>query len=314
MADQDDVQDWAVSGESTPTVEVPVDVPAPVDELPVAPVETDADEEDTIVDKQGRVRKARHKLGLAREENVPRIRELTRRLRTVERELEAEKTAKQGPQSGPVYSLPSPPAPVNMGLEPEIEQFADRDDPYGSWQRALATYDRKKDAAEVFDQAEQQQFEQARQQVGAYWMNVRSTHQMRLAAAAQANPRVSQVLQSVQVKPPPLLDLSIMLDDDSANVAVFLADRPALLDELTLMTAKQPVTQENVAIMRRLLHQKMAAASSGSVASSQVLPPAPRPPNPLRTAPMTAGDSLPSDGDSLEAHERAFYQRGAGRR
>ena len=124
--------------------------------------------------------------------------------------------------------------------------------------------------------------------------------------AVQSNPAAAQVLQSVRIQPPPLLDLSIMLDNNSANVALFLASHPDKLDELTLITASQPVTQQNVEIIRRKLQQMMAAGTTGAVAASPQPLKVPRPPTPVRTGPMRTGEAPPSDEESLEDHASRY--------
>ncbi len=60
---------------------------------------------------------------------------------------------------------------------------------------------------------------------------------------------------------------------------------------------------------QRLTTPPAQAVSTGSAA--RLLPPAaPRPPNPVRTGPLTTGDSPPDDDDqSLANHERYFGRR-----
>ena len=302
-----------------PVAVAPVAEPAAPEPGPDSDEEKEGPDAETerVRDAKGRWRN-RAKSQQAGPDDVPRIKELTRRLRQTEEQLQ-QVLAKSAPPAEvkPLVPAYQPPPQMQASFtepEPTLEQFADKDDPYGAWQRALAKWDRKQEAAEAAATQQQAQFQRQTQQTQQYWDGVRLGHQQKLVAAVQANPQVAQVLQSVQVQPPPLLDLSIMLDSNSVDVALFLAKNPSVLDEFALMTAVQPVTEQNVAATQRLLRQRMSAVGSGSVASSPVLPPAPRPPNPLRTAPMKTGEALPGDDDSLEAHEKAFPIHGRRRR
>jgi hypothetical protein len=318
------VSDWVETEDSAP-VEAPAPVSAPASTATAVAepasdiVETgdpdtplDDDGEPKVRDSKGRWR-SRARSQDARPEDVPRIRELTKKLRTMEAEVAALKAPKT-PAPEPVFALPTPPVPAKGDPEPTLEQFADRDDPYGAWQRALAKWDRQQEQLQAESGKQQEQFQQTTTEAEAYWAGVFDQHKQRLTALVAQRPEAATALQSVKIQPPPLLDRAIMLDTNSAEVALYLASHPDKLDELTLMTTSQPVTQQNVEIIRRRLQQMMTAVSSGSVASSPLFVPAPRPPNPLRTAPMTTGDPVPGDDASLESHERYFHQQRGRRR
>lgn len=271
--------------------------PEPDDEAPL----------DDVVDEDGQKRsrgsRAKSKMAAAR------INKLTAEKNALAERIHALE-ARQAPAAAPkapAYSLPTPPQPLPFEPEPTIEQFADKDDPYGAWQRALAKWDRKQEQLQAVGTQQQQQFQQTARQAEEYWAGVRQTHQQRLAEAVAKNPSHAQTLQSVSVQPPPVLDAAIMLDSSGVDVALFLATHPHILDEFVLMTAAQPVNEQTVAITRRLLRQRMSAGNTGSVAPSPSLTPAPRPPNPVRTGPMRTTDSPPGDDSmSLAAHERHF--------
>lgn len=269
----------------------------------VAPGDEDSPLDD-IVDEdshQPRSRGSRAKSKMA----AARINKLTAEKIALTQRIEALEAKQQPPASPaqPVFALPAAPRPLPTDPEPTIEQFADQDDPYGAWQRALAKWDRQQESLQAVAGQQQQQFQQTAQQAEAYWTGVRQTHQARLQAAVQANPAAAQALQSVVVQPPPVLDLSIMLDTDSAAVALFLATHPTVLDEFVLMTAAQPVTEQTVAITRRLLRQRMSAGTTGSVAPSS-LPTPPRPPNPVRTGATRSTSEAPGEGASIADHAK----------
>ena len=321
MSEQESVGDWDESPDLTPdeggtpvlaVAETPApETPAPEPEPEPEQTASESETEEAPETRDPRTGRYRAKKDRAKPGDVGRINELTRKLRTTEetltsklRETEAELQRLRAERTQPV-------PPASIGDEPTIEQFADKDDPYGSWQRALAAYDRKR---ERFDE-QQQQFQRQQEAYQAQQQQVLTqislSHQQRLAAAAAADPTVPQRLAQVQDYIPPALDHAIMLDSDSATVALFLADHPVVLDELLLMVGAQPYSEGLVGKVQRVLRQRMHTAGSGSVTPSRPFIPAPRPPNPLRTAPMNTGSGqVPADDNwSLEAHEKAFPAR-----
>lgn len=289
-----------------------VDMDAEVHKLD--PNESDEAAAERERDRSGRFRR-RAKSQHASPEDVPRIRELTKKLRTMEQELQALKAPKASDttQAEPsrVTPFPAPPAAVSGDPAPTIEQFAHQDDPYGAWLRATMKWELKQEQRQAEAAKQQQDFQAATAQVY-------EDHRKRLTALVAKNPAAAQVLQSVTLQPPPVLDRAIMLDPNSADVALYLASHPDVLEELVLLTTAQPVTRQTVEITQRRLHKLMTAATSGSVASAPAFTPAPRPPNPLRTGPMKTGTGVPDpDDDSeagLEAHARQYGYGYSGRR
>lgn len=249
-------------------------------------------------------REGRERLEQLAKTGSPRVQKLAREQIAIQDQLAEAESAPKAKE--PIFVLPPAPRPVVGDPEPTIEDFADREDPYGAWQRALAKWDRQQEQREAEMRAQQARFQQTTQEAEHYWSTVRETHQQRLQAAVQANPQMAQVLQSVKVQPPPLLDVSIMLDNRGADMALFLASHPDELEELTLLTASQPVTQQNVEIIRRKLHRMMSVGTTGATTSSPSSIKVPRPPTPVRTGPMRSGDSAPSDEESLEDHASRY--------
>jgi hypothetical protein len=248
-------------------------------------------------------REGRERLEQLAKTGAPRVQKLAKEQLAIQNQLAEADAA----PPKPVFHVPPPPPANGQLREPQLGEFADKDDPYGAWQRALAKYDRQQEALEAHAWAQQQQYQRTLHETEAYWVNVRQTHAQRLQAAVQANPQAAQLLQSVAVAPPPLLDLSIMLDNNSANVALFLASHPDELEELTLLTASQPVNQQNVDIIRRKLQRMMASVgTTGAMAPSLLPSKVPRPPTPVRTGPMKTGEAPPSDEESLEDHASRY--------
>lgn len=234
----------------------------------------------------------------------PRVQKLAKEQIAIQDELSQAETRPKA--SEPVYTLPTPPKPLQGEPEPTLEQFADRDDPYGAWLRATVKWELKQEQLQADAGKQQQEFQQTTQQAEQYWAGVFDTHRQRLTALVAQKPEAAAVLQSVKIQPPPLLDRAIMLDSNSAEVALYLASHPSQLDELTLLTASQPVNQQNVEIIRRRLQQMMSAGTTGAVAPSPQPIKVPRPPTPVRTGPMKTGDSPPSDEESLEDHASRY--------
>jgi hypothetical protein len=301
---------------ATPVVETPVAAPeaTTIAEHESTLGTTQAGEDDAPLDdvvdddRQSRGRGSRAKSKMA----AARINKLTGEILTLRQRLEAHEAAQKSPtpKAEPVFALPEPPRVPQGDPEPTIEQFADRDDPYGAWQRALAKWDRHQEALQASVGQQQQQFQQTAQQAEQYWAGVSQTHVQRLAALVARDPNAASVLQSVKLQIPPLLDRSIMLDENSADVALYLASHPSELDDFVLRTAAQPVTEQTVAITRRLLRQRMTAETTGSVAPSQPLPTPPSPPNPVRTGAIRSADAPPGDDSmSIAAHERFFGKK-----
>lgn len=290
---------------------VPVEPPHTLPGTATAEPETPDDGQplDDVVDEdshQPRSRGSRAKSKMA----AARINKLAEQNWELKQKLEALERATKKPESATpqhAYQVPKVPTGTFAEPEPQLEQFADKDDPYGAWQRALARYDRRKEEHEQALTHQQAHVQQLSQQQQEYWNGVVTSHQQRLVQAVQANPQIAEAFRAANERaaPPPLLDRAIMLDNDSVNVALFLATNPAVLDEFVLMTAAQPVTEQTVAITRRLLRQRMSAGTTGSVAPSP-LPNAPRPPNPVRTGAIRAGNEPPDVDTSIAEHAK-FY-------
>lgn len=266
-------------------------------------------------DKRGRYRRVKDQ---ASADDVPRIKELSKKVKEWETKYADLEKRIPAPEKQPAvrYAPPAPPVEFT-DPEPTIEQFADKDDPYGAWQRALAKWDRQKEAAEYQAQHMQAHQQRTQAEVAQYWQKVEHDHKQRVIAAFQSKPEQLQTIvafgnsiQSGERFISPLLDWAIQLDNQSPDVAYFFATHPDVFDEFVLLTAVQPVTEQTVGTTQRLLRQRMSTVSSGAAPSSSPFVPAPRPPTPLRTAPMRTDDAPKTDGSlSLMAHAKAFKAR-----
>lgn len=286
-----------------------------------APASDDDSPLDDVVDgetaQQQRMRgsRAKSKMAAARINKLTAEKlELRQRIEALEKAQKAPSTpAQSAPQPG--YRVPPVPAGDFSEPEPQLNDFADKEDPYGAWQRALARWDRRKDEHESMRTHQQAHVQSITRQEAERWRGIADAHNQKLVQAIQQDPNVGRLIGEAQRRlmdttgkafVPPVLDQAILLDSDSVAVAVFLASRPEVLDELVLLTAAQPVNEQTVAITRRLLRQRMTAGTTGSVAPSQPLPNTPKPPNPVRTGSIRTGAEPPGEGSSIAEHAK-FY-------
>ncbi len=343
--EQETVNDWIEGGSDDPTLAINPNLAndPPVPPLPPGPppppppppngaaAEPAADEdaaepEPETRDERGRFRgRHRARSQQAGPDDVPRIATLTKQVRALEQQLAQQRTPAAKPQTPPP-AAPPPVAPVGSGFteaEPTLEQFASSDDPYRDYMRALARYDRKK---ESFD-ADQTRTKDAREQAGKQhaqqlhvWFQERDKeHASRLNAYIAANPTAKDAMVALANEPiTPVLYAAMQLHEQGPAMMHALASHPDVLDELFLLTDGKPVGDPYrnpyvAKTQRRLLAVVQAAPSNGhtgSVAQSQITERAPRPFNPVRTAPHAPSRERPSDDDSLEAHEAHYYPNG----
>ncbi len=219
--------------------------------------------------------------------------------------------------AAPVAAPPPVPAIPSAFTEPEpkLEQFSDKDDPYAAWNRAIAAYDRRKDA---FD-AQQTQAKAAHEKATA---DAQAAQEARLKTVMESyNAKVAEfkktgpkdfeaVVANSNPEMTPLLFEAIVTADNAPLLVYTLSAQPLLLDEVFLLTDGKPINEQSVASTQRWLTQRVQAARTGSAVASPPTPPVPRPLNPVRTGPMQTGDAPPKDGHSLREHEQAYAYKG----
>lgn len=325
----DQISDWETSSNvetappsvpETPAAPVPPVGTEPVKELTpeaaAAPEKSDEPQDDQFErDAKGRIRRHRARSQMAGPEDVPRIAELTRRLRETEAKL-AEITTKpaenkaQGPSLPAVPEMPGALSPFTQP-EPKLEDFSDKDDPYAEWMLARAEWRVDKKQFEGQQKALQAQTAQAQQQMAASWQQIFTQHDQRIQEYATKNPDYLTRLNAApgrELKATPVLHAALMLSPDGPAKTLYLAEHPDELSEILLQTYQMPVSPDTVAIVQRRLSSRVQAGTTGSVASAPVTL-APRPPNPVRTAPSTPPDVLPGDDASLEEHEKVWGRK-----
>src|SRR5213075_2410760 len=257
-------------------------------------------------DEKGRfLPKKRHRAesAIAGPEDVPRIQQLTARLRQAEAERDALKAQRPEPQ--PDRAATVPPAPAAAPLpKPTPDQFTD----YGEFIEALTDWktDQKLTAAE---QRRAQAAQQAQAEAEA--RRIETSFNQRKAAARQKYDDFDAVAINAPTRIPigSLIDAWVMEHPTGADVLYHLQKHPDDLDALLA----QPVLEqaESLALLAQRFngHGRTAAAGTGSVPASSH-PSAPKPPNPVRTGPLRSGDEPPDEeAASLADHEKWYASR-----
>jgi len=222
-------------------------------------------------------------------------------------------TVDTAPVAMPAALPPAATAEAFSEPEPTLEQFASEPDPYQAHVRALGRWDAKKEAFEQARaaKASERTAAEAKQKgelaaIGQRW-NARVT----AAKAADASWEAAVTPVDAQIAGDSVLAYAILLDEDGTNMLKFLATQQELLDELIL--ANPPVTDAAIAAMRRRLHSRMQAGTSGAAAPTKPVTPLSRPPTPVRTITTVPSDDAadPDDFDAFSERRRLERKRAA---
>jgi hypothetical protein len=282
--------------------------PVAVTPEPDEHAETPSEAENRERDESGRFRGRRHRASSqqASPEDVPRIRELTRKLRETEQTLEQERQARPAPPRVAQTTGELPAAFTDA--EPMLEQFVNESDPYAAWMRAMTRWDRKKEtfeSAQTEAKASVARTTQAAREAAERDVDTAyQAHVTRLTAFTKTHPDVTDLLaQATQQTHPmnPLLGQALITHDKSAELVYLLAQQPDLHAELFLQSHGRDATPEAVAALRRVLTTRVLAVPTRSAAATMTEAPPPKPPNLVRTGTMKAGDEPPA-ADDFDAH------------
>lgn len=266
-----------------------------------------------IRDWSARARAAEEAAGIARNDGES---ERVYRLRVRTELAEAARQARSAPKPEPVrQSAPAPvvaPAPTPAAStdaptrpEPSEDEIGTKYQTYAEFTRDQARWVIEQDRAEQARAAEQQQLQQSQQaQISSY--------QQRVNAFVAKQPDYNEVVQAAMADfgadfkiAEPAFQV-FLTHDNGPQMLYHLLTHPDQLAEMQALWEGKPASHANVALATRWLQSRVQAVSTGSVAPTPPVIPAPRPPNPVRTGPMKTGDELPSDTDSLSKHEKAF--------
>lgn len=242
------------------------------------------------------------------EADRPRVAELRKKLRAA---LELDDTPAPAPK---VEAKPEPvarPEFKDIGEfaepEPTIDQFMDKDDPYGEHLKAWSRWDRKKDAHEADAAKAKADAERFQRQSIEEFQAKNAQYAQHLTAFKVTTPDYDAVLAQHADRGTPLLFHAILdLGDAGPKVAYDLMKHPTLLDEIILLTDGKAITSAAVATTQRILKTRLATGSAGAVAPSVPVKVAPKPPSPARTGPMTPSDRPPGDDADLDEHRRYY--------
>ena len=258
-------------------------------------------------DEKGRfLPKKRHRAesAIAGPEDVPRIQQLTARLRAAEAERDALKAQTVTSHSGTAAPSAPPSPPAAPTPKPTPDQFTD----YGEFIEALTDWktDQKLTAAE---QRRAQAAQQAQAEAEA--RRIETSFNQRKAAARQKYDDFDAVAINAPTRIPigSLIDAWVMEHPTGADVLYHLQKHPDDLDALL----QQPVLEqaEALALLAQRFngHGRTAAAGTGSAPAS-AHPSVPKPPNPVRTGPLRSGDEPPDEeAASLADHEKWYASR-----
>lgn len=323
------------------------DVPPPAqvvteradDGLDPPDVETEAQKAERARDDKGQFTRQRAKSQRAGADDVETINALTRRIREAEEKLGV-KVERQDGEKDRVYTLrrraelleakiertretaqrvpplPNRPPPKKFEeKEPVYEDFANEPDQYAAWMRAMAGYDRRKEAHEQQATGYKTQTEaaiKARNDARDRWHHEQfQNHSKRLDAFYAKHPDAEATINDSGVVLTPAMQAAIVSADNGPELMLRLAENPDLADDVFILTRNQPLSQDLVASVQRRLNRGLTAGTTGSasVPPPKVVPAVPRPPNPVRTGPIASADTPPGDEGSLADHEKFFGRK-----
>ena len=279
---------------------------------PNPPAEEDARRPPRDRDDQGKfVKPEKHRAAKqeATKADVPRIQELTKRLRETEAERDALRSRTAPAPAAPPPAPPVPrgtspqAAPPQQAVKPDVKQFQE----YGDYVEALADWKiaeaRRQDRAEATQRAQQAQQQAEETRIQTSWKE-------RVSAASTRYPDFAQVALQSDVSDIPkdgLIDRWIWEHPAGADVLYSLKKDPAELRRVLALPLFEQV--EALTLIGQRLSPSRAAAGRTGAAPTTPRAPAPRPPTPVRTGAMPAADEPPGDDASLADHERYYGPR-----
>lgn len=243
--------------------------------------------------------------------DVPRIRELTARLRAAEAERDALKARSGGtavaPEVSTIRQPAASPSPLANDPEPDPAKYDDYSKYVSDNARWHARQEVRQWQAQQAEAERQRATESERQRLTQSW-------ETKKLAARQKYADFDAVALEVEtpIRPGSLIDAWIVDPDNEtgADLLYFLQQHPdevARIDHLP--TLKQA---EALALLSQRFtgtNGRSRAADTGSAPASGSTPP-PKPPNPVRTGPVRAGDDPPDpDKSSLADHEKWWAPR-----
>ena len=251
-------------------------------------------------DVRGQFKSPRHRARSqqAGASDVPRIAELTKKLRDTEAERDALRTAAPARSAVPAEPVQRPIEPARVlpvaevKAKPKLEEFQD----YGEYVEAVTDW-------KIGDARRQDREESARQHEASR-LAISWKERVDAAKAEYADFEQIALLNPTNIPQGSLVDAWILEHKAGAKVLYHLQKHS---DELTtLLTLPLFEQVDALSLLAQRLTTRPLAVTTGAAAAAQNLQPVPRPPTPVRTGPMRAGDEPPGDDVSLTAHAK-FY-------
>ena len=306
---------------------------------PLAPVAQTPEERQAERDAQGRFQKTprhRAKSQQAGAGDVPRIQELTAKLRAAEAErdaLKARPAASPSPpvrderstgtvaapaaESGTSRQAASSPPPTRQ--KPSEDEVGTKYATYADFVEDLADWvGEQREARRDAKQAQEQQ-QRTYQEWNIAYQAKCADLRARVADYDTAIAGANQATQAAGIVVPQVLLDAILSSDRGPEVEYWLATH--VPDYHELIRDAWSVNQfSSVGMVRRVLESKLptvassqrspreAAGVTGAAPTLAVVP-APRPPTPVRTGPLKIGDDPPDDDAGLDAHEAHYYRK-----
>jgi hypothetical protein len=253
--------------------------------------------------------------------DVPRIAELTRRLRETEAENTRLKSA-GSPPPAPAVSTPSPAVPSKpASAPPAAASFTPvptaKDDPepdqgtYDDYTKWVRDHNRWSAREEIRAANGRHTDWQRQQQTQSEVQRITRSWQERTTAAKAKYPDFQQVALDAPTAIPQgsLVDAWILEHKAGADVLYHLQKTPAELSRLLSLPLMEQV-EELTLLAQRLSPNGRTAAAENGAAAVPIAQPVARPPTPIRTAPMRAAADLPGEDATLTDHEKAFSYKG----
>ena len=251
--------------------------------------------------------------------DVPRIQELTRKLREAEAKL-AEKGTASAPEPAQTVSPPAPgrgASPATLpGLRPKpsedevggkYESYADFVEDLSDWRAeardAQAKVAKETEAAQATEAKRMERFQTAHK-----------AYNERAAAYVKQVPDFPEKVAKLGTLKLGPLSLALMELDNGPALVDTLVSTPHLAIEASNFWGDKPTSDDYVALATQWLTSRVQPGSTGAGAVTSSQSAAPTPPTPVRTGAMTLGDRPPGDDASIRDHERAYYPQGSLRR
>lgn len=282
------------------SAEARVETPAPeADSQPTR----ERDEAGKFAKPEAKPEKHRAKSQEASARDVPRIAELTRRLRETEAERDALRVAPRSlrpqtaePAAVAAPSVPRETPPAAATDKPKIDNFQE----YGDYVEALADW---KIAEARRQDRETAQKETAQREFETNWRT-------KVDGAKERYPDFEQVALIAPTAIPQggLIDAWIREHRAGADVLYSLQKDPGELRRILALPLFDQVEALTLLSQRSTGQAPRAAAVRTGAAPTTPVKVAPRPPTPVRTSAVPAPDEPPGDDASIAEHE-AFYHR-----